>query len=524
MSREINIMSVREYIGARYVPLFADPIDWDSTKTYEPLTVVYNQGNSYTSRQYVPAGIDISNDTYWAKTGNYNAQIEQYRSEVATFDDRITTNETAIANEVTRATAAEKVSADAIANEVTRAKEAEQTNADAIANEVTRAKAAEKVNADAIAKLDTATKGLNTNFNKLNGDFTTKFNKLSGDFTTNFNKLSGDITTLQDTKQNRKFSKMLYIGDSWGQGWTGSNHPSSGLAAYLGIALGCETINKSVSAAGYIPNGDSRNYIGQLNSVTEEEKNGVDLVVVQGGINDGGSSYAYDNIVSAAVTLYNTIIQSYPDAKIAVINTPLAYGRNFGSSNANNKRDTPQDMKPYTAINEAVRNCSNPRQIQLIQSSYRWAQSFDQSDSYDGAHLNASGYKKFANIAAMCITNDTEYWPSYYMPISLNSAFKDIGCAYAYEVNGVCGIVINASLGANDTLNVGDVICTLDQRFSRARSMFGVGYNTQNSGFYAFDNIYGSNGVCSNVKISQQGGSLTGNSWVFINLNWKAGC
>ena len=72
-------MSVREYIGARYVPLFADPIDWDSTKTYEPLTVVYNQGSSYTSRQYVPAGIDISNDTYWARTGNYNAQIEQYR-------------------------------------------------------------------------------------------------------------------------------------------------------------------------------------------------------------------------------------------------------------------------------------------------------------------------------------------------------------------------------------------------------------------------------------------------------------
>ena len=125
-------MSVREYIGARYVPLFADPIDWDSTKTYEPLTVVYNQGNSYTSRQYVPAGIDISNDTYWARTGNYNAQIEQYRSEVATFNGRITTNETNITEEVTRAKEAEQANADAIAIEDTRAKEAEQANADAI--------------------------------------------------------------------------------------------------------------------------------------------------------------------------------------------------------------------------------------------------------------------------------------------------------------------------------------------------------------------------------------------------------
>ena len=153
-------MSVREYIGARYVPLFADPIDWDSTKTYEPLTVVYNQGNSYTSRQYVPAGIDISNDTYWAKTGNYNAQIEQYRSEVATFDDRITTNEnrittneTAITTETTRAKEAEQTNTTAIANEVTRATAAEKVNADAIANEVTRATEAEQTNADTIKNL-----------------------------------------------------------------------------------------------------------------------------------------------------------------------------------------------------------------------------------------------------------------------------------------------------------------------------------------------------------------------------------
>lgn len=82
-------MAVTQYIGARYVPLFADPMQWDSEKTYEPLTVVYNGGNSYTSRQYVPAGIQIDDDAYWALTGNYNAQIEQYRAEVAQYDGRI---------------------------------------------------------------------------------------------------------------------------------------------------------------------------------------------------------------------------------------------------------------------------------------------------------------------------------------------------------------------------------------------------------------------------------------------------
>lgn len=75
-------MAVTQYIGARYVPLFATPLEWDNTKTYEPLTIVIHNGNSYTSRQSVPTGIDIANEDYWALTGNYNSQIEQYRSEV----------------------------------------------------------------------------------------------------------------------------------------------------------------------------------------------------------------------------------------------------------------------------------------------------------------------------------------------------------------------------------------------------------------------------------------------------------
>ena len=92
-------MTVREYIGARYVPLFIG--EWDDSVSYEPLSIVIYQGDSYTSRQYVPIGIDIDNETYWACTGNYNAQVEQYRQEVLLFDDRITANATAISEETT---------------------------------------------------------------------------------------------------------------------------------------------------------------------------------------------------------------------------------------------------------------------------------------------------------------------------------------------------------------------------------------------------------------------------------------
>jgi hypothetical protein len=70
-----------QYIGSRYVPIFADPAEWNSTRTYEPLTIVLNEGNSYTSRQFVPVGVAITNTEYWLETGNYNAQVEQYRNE-----------------------------------------------------------------------------------------------------------------------------------------------------------------------------------------------------------------------------------------------------------------------------------------------------------------------------------------------------------------------------------------------------------------------------------------------------------
>ena len=176
-------MATTQHIGARYVPLFAEPIEWDKTKQYEPLTIVTANGNSYTSRQFVPTGIEITNNAFWALTGNFNAQVEQYRKEVTAYDGRITaaqtdatnalslakTNEadiaandaelagtadsglkTLITNETNRATKAEHVNASAITTESDRATAAEQVNASAISAESVRAKAAEESNASAI--------------------------------------------------------------------------------------------------------------------------------------------------------------------------------------------------------------------------------------------------------------------------------------------------------------------------------------------------------------------------------------
>ena len=79
-----------QYIGSRYVPIFADPIEWDIHKSYESLTIVTHDGESYTSKCNVGPGIDITNTRYWAKTGAYNAQVEQYKNEVKDLSSQVT--------------------------------------------------------------------------------------------------------------------------------------------------------------------------------------------------------------------------------------------------------------------------------------------------------------------------------------------------------------------------------------------------------------------------------------------------
>ena len=116
------VKGVRQYVGARYVPVFANPFEWSDTREYEPLTIVTWQGNSYTSMQYVPTGIEITNTAYWALTGNFNAQVEAYRAEVRAFDDRINANAAAInanADAINANAAAINANAAAIAQEKT---------------------------------------------------------------------------------------------------------------------------------------------------------------------------------------------------------------------------------------------------------------------------------------------------------------------------------------------------------------------------------------------------------------------
>jgi hypothetical protein len=88
-----DVVGARQYVGARYVPIFGrsgeDTVEWDGGAPYEPLTVVMHGGVSYVSRRYVPTGIQVTDTDYWVETYRFNAQVEQYRQEVLSFQGQI---------------------------------------------------------------------------------------------------------------------------------------------------------------------------------------------------------------------------------------------------------------------------------------------------------------------------------------------------------------------------------------------------------------------------------------------------
>ena len=102
-AQEEKLMVIRNYVGARYVPKFADPVEWQANTSYEAMVIVTYNNSSYTSKVPVPptVGNPAENSTYWALTGNYNAQVEQYRRETIQFKNEIKTSEEAYKNEIT---------------------------------------------------------------------------------------------------------------------------------------------------------------------------------------------------------------------------------------------------------------------------------------------------------------------------------------------------------------------------------------------------------------------------------------
>lgn len=262
---------VRQYVGARYVPVFADPFEWDSGRGYEALTIVIHQGNSYTSLQPVPPGVDIANTDYWAQTGNYNAQIEAYRQEVRAYDQRITGNANAIAAE-------------------TQARETEM--------------------AKVMSDIEAETKA-----------------RIAGD-----DELALRIDSLSKRTpvQDENGRNAVFIGDSFMA--PTASYPQK-LAYFTAQLMGWTMYNYAYGGSGWVDEaGASMNFYHQIQKAAKQISipvADVDYIVIGGGFNDWNdpTPLTYEQLYSAALQTVKEARAQFPNAQIIAI--PMMF-RNYG--------------------------------------------------------------------------------------------------------------------------------------------------------------------------------------------------
>lgn len=405
-------MGVRQYVGARYVPIFGrtdeDSILWDNSKPYEPLTVVLYQGNSYTSRQYVPIGIDIHNEAFWANTGNYNAQVEQYRQEVRAFDGRITANADAIQEEAqTRSTAVTTLQANISAEAATRL-----DNDNALQESISSMGAS-------ISALDTAlsteTTARQNDIIRISNQINAVDNKLGPNFTAE-NTVSAKTNSLQASLNNEaatraqadrdlqdaiaaltptELTHIVFLGDSYGTGYQPSGNPLQNNIPFLTNQYLKEHLtlhNYCVNATGFVTTNGTTNFMTELNNaVAEAEANNwtdlVKYVVVIGGRNDSSTT---TNADTNSANLFDGIHDAFPTAKVFYAYLWDAYRRPNGIQ-LQNYRTYVRQATTHNVVTDAMAPSWGLLNTQM----------FAQSGSHTGddIHPNQDG----ANFYAQCM-------------------------------------------------------------------------------------------------------------------------
>ena len=393
-------MATTQYIGARYVPIFVG--EWDNNRTYEPLMVVTYQGASYTSRQYVPAGIKITNESYWVLSANYNAQMEAYRKEVREILPYDETPTEGSAKGVT-SDGIKKAIDTAVTTETTRAKEAEQANATAITDLQNATVGTEKLDDNAVttAKI----KDANVTTDKLTDNAVTTAKILDANVTTD--KLADSAVTTAKIKNasitNSKIAKgtLLIFSDSWGDFEAGFENWATNIAAFLN----CEYKNYSLGGSGFINRVNGKNFFDMYNkAVKEVPSNEANYVIIIGGTNDVNNGNTIDSTKSQAVAFCNNVTTAWPNAKVyAMVGQPIA-PYNLGISSTakymNNKHLTLDILHSIVWNNGKV----VPITGQYSMGGTHLPAELLRADGY---HLNASGRKALESLLRNCICGNS---------------------------------------------------------------------------------------------------------------------
>ena len=376
-------MSVSQYIGARYVPLFAEPAEWNAERTYEPLTIVLHEGNSYTSKQFVPKGVPIDDDSFWALTGDYNAQVEQYRNEVKSFDGRITANARAIETETTNL-------AGAVTAEMKRAQSAERTLQANIDAEKTRAENTDqtlRANIDAEkTRAENADQTLRANIDA------EKTRAENAERTLRAN-IDAEKTRAENAESalNLKKTVMLSFGDSFGD--EQGEWPFK-LADKFGLK--CDSFN--IGGDVWPWKKGLQNAISKYN--TEDKKSTIAFAVAYGGINQ-----ILDEPLTDA-TVINEFIDSF-NAAFPKVRLYIAPMNNCSPHNTNFPKIYENALRSYNPLMNQLRK--HDGDFILLSNSIWYNTGVLNSWKDDRLHPNEVGSTLIANNMAMAITGTNTF-------------------------------------------------------------------------------------------------------------------
>lgn len=174
-----------------------------------------------------------------------------------------------------------------------------------------------KTNKSNITDINNNLTGINNNLTGIKNNITGINNNLTALHANNVTDASNlyDII-IKQRLANPYNSKIVCIGDSYGQGYKSSNEATKNPYAVMGRLLNAIIYNYSDGGAGFIAtsNNTHKNYNDQVNYAATQvpNTNDIDFVMITGGQNDTS------DVTSAVIKTLQNAHQKFPNAKIIV--------------------------------------------------------------------------------------------------------------------------------------------------------------------------------------------------------------
>lgn len=228
---------------------------------------------------------------------------------------------------------------------------------------------------------------INNNLTGINNNLTGIHNNLTAlhaNNVTDANNLYNII--IKPRLTNPYNSKIVCIGDSYGQGYTSTNEATKNPYAIMGRTLNATIYNYSDGGAGFIAKSTNthRNYNDQINYAATQisNTNNIDFIMITGGQNDTS------NVTSAVINTLQNAHNKFPNAQIVVY--PCQW-------TAYQVWDTL--LKRYAEISNGVTQSGLAR---FAEYGYELNLGEWQNISDDNKHPNDTGYEvmgtKFASV------------------------------------------------------------------------------------------------------------------------------